>query len=99
MVPGSFVADKGSWSREAALTGGASVLFCAAAKLAHYGLAACFADGGYAEGEEDRAAIARGALAVARRFAGDSGAGRVFVIGDTPCDIRCGKAIGARLSR
>jgi phosphoglycolate phosphatase-like HAD superfamily hydrolase len=38
----------------------------AAAKLAHYGLAAYFADGGYAEAEEDRVALARGALAVAR---------------------------------
>jgi len=62
----------------------------AAAKLAHYGLAEFFPDGGaFCVGPGERAEIARRALPFA------NGAPS-FVIGDTPADIECGKEIGAR---
>jgi phosphoglycolate phosphatase-like HAD superfamily hydrolase len=68
----------------------------ARAKLAHYGLLDFFQDGGFSDGHGDRAAIAR----VALERAGAAGClvpgGRVYVIGDTPHDVRCGAAIGAR---
>ena len=61
----------------------------AAAKLAHYGLAGFFPAGGaFCVGPGARAEIARRALPLASR-------GRAFVIGDTPADIECGKAIEA----
>jgi len=61
----------------------------AAAKLAHYGLAGFFPAGGaFCAGPGARAEIARRALPLA-------GGRRTFVIGDTPADIECGKAIEA----
>ena len=65
------------------------------AKLTHYGLVHFFPDGAFAEDAGDRATIAVRALDLARRngpVADDS----VFVIGDTPHDIHCADAIGAR---
>jgi phosphoglycolate phosphatase len=63
----------------------------ARAKLAHYGLAEFFPDGGaFCVGPGERDEIARRALPLAR------GATDVYVIGDTPADIACGKEIGAR---
>lgn len=66
----------------------------ATAKLGHYGLSEYFADGAFADGCNDRVEIARRAL----RLVPEETAGEVsvFVIGDTPHDIRCGEAIGAR---
>lgn len=69
----------------------------AAAKLRHYGLADFFEGGAFADGADDRAAIARTALAQARSIVGEVAADRVYVIGDTPHDVSCGKAIGARV--
>lgn len=69
----------------------------AAAKLAHYGLDGYFPLGAFCEGPGDRAEIARRALELAAAELGKPPEiDRVFVIGDTPHDIRCGKAIGAR---
>ena len=63
----------------------------AAAKLAHYGLAEFFPNGGaFCVGPGERAEIARGAV----QFT--NGAEGVYVIGDTPADIKCGKEIDAR---
>jgi phosphoglycolate phosphatase len=63
----------------------------AAAKLEHYGLLRYFRSGGaFCDGPGDREGIARRARALA------DGAPLLYVIGDTPHDIRCGKAIGAR---
>ena len=63
----------------------------AAAKLSHYGLDGYFRSGGaFCVGSGERAEIARRALPLA----GD--AEHVYVIGDTPADIECGNAIGAR---
>lgn len=69
----------------------------AAAKLRHYGLAEFFEGGAFADGADDRPAIARGALAQAERILGLVSPDRVYVIGDTPHDVACGKAIGARV--
>lgn len=63
----------------------------AQAKLAHYGLDRFFARGGaFCVGRGDRIEVARAALPLA------AGADELYVIGDTPADVECGKAIGAR---
>lgn len=73
----------------------------ARAKLRHYGLARFFEPhgfpGGFADGVRDRAAIARRALEAAEQRAGQPIPPEArYVIGDTPHDITCGQAIGAR---
>ncbi len=65
------------------------------AKLTHYGLVHFFPDGACAEDARDRATIAVRALDLARRN-GPVADDAVFVIGDTPHDIHCADAIGAR---
>jgi phosphoglycolate phosphatase-like HAD superfamily hydrolase len=67
----------------------------ARAKLTHYDLIQYLPDGAFAEDTGDRASIARRALDLARRAGAISEDG-VFVIGDTPHDIDCATAIGAR---
>jgi phosphoglycolate phosphatase-like HAD superfamily hydrolase len=67
----------------------------ARAKLTYYGLMEFFPDGAFAEDIADRATIARRALELARR-AGPVADDGVFVVGDTPHDIACANAIGAR---
>lgn len=63
----------------------------AKAKLDHYGLSGFFPDGGaFCVDHGSRTEIARRALPLA------DGADAVYVIGDTPADVECGKAIGAR---
>jgi phosphoglycolate phosphatase-like HAD superfamily hydrolase len=54
-----------------------------------------FPDGAFAEDPGDRSSIARRALELARQAAPVAD-DRVFVIGDTPHDIACATAIGAR---
>jgi phosphoglycolate phosphatase len=66
-------------------------------KLGHFGLYDYFAFGGFGDHHLDRDAVAREALAeVERRFNGSHAPERIWVIGDTPLDIRCARAIGAR---
>jgi phosphoglycolate phosphatase-like HAD superfamily hydrolase len=67
----------------------------ARAKLTHYNLFHYFVDGAFAEDAGDRSTIAARALQLARD-AGPISADGVFVVGDTPHDIDCAKAIGAR---
>ncbi len=67
----------------------------ARAKLTHYRLFDFFPDGAFAEDAGDRATIAARALALARQ-GGPVADDGVFVIGDTPHDIHCADAIGAR---
>jgi phosphoglycolate phosphatase len=68
----------------------------AEAKLSYYGLARFFTGGGFSEDAGERVVIARRAMDEATA-AGRAGVrGRVFVVGDTPHDIRCAQAIGAR---
>jgi len=67
----------------------------ARAKLTHYDLLRYFPDGGFAEDTRERSTIAERALALARRN-GSLDEQHVFVIGDTPHDVHCANAIGAR---
>jgi phosphoglycolate phosphatase-like HAD superfamily hydrolase len=65
-------------------------------KLAHYGLAEYFRFGGFGDAHLDRNQVAADALSAAREFLGHNvEPADVFVIGDTPLDIRCARAIGA----
>lgn len=66
-------------------------------KLGHLGLWAHFPFGAFADDAEDRNALGPHALRRAAAHHGcDFSPENVFVIGDTPHDIACGKAIGAR---
>jgi phosphoglycolate phosphatase len=67
----------------------------ARAKLIHYNLFDYFPDGAFAEDAGERSTIAARALELARRAGPVAGNG-MFVIGDTPHDIHCANAIGAR---
>jgi phosphoglycolate phosphatase-like HAD superfamily hydrolase len=67
----------------------------ARAKLTHYDLFHYFVGGAFAEDAGDRATIAARAIAMARS-AGPVADDGVFVVGDTPHDIECANAIGAR---
>ena len=69
----------------------------AKAKLGFFGLYDYFAFGGYGDHHLDRDDVAREALAEVRcRFNGTVRHDCIWVIGDTPLDIRCARAIGAR---
>jgi phosphoglycolate phosphatase len=66
-------------------------------KLGHFGLYDHFAFGGFGDHHLDRDEVAREALAeVEQRFNGRHASERIWVVGDTPLDIRCARAIGAR---
>jgi phosphoglycolate phosphatase-like HAD superfamily hydrolase len=67
----------------------------ARAKLTHYDLFKYFPDGAFAEDASERSVIAARALELARR-AGPVAEQALFVVGDTPHDIHCASAIGAR---
>lgn len=67
-------------------------------KLRHFALWDHFETGGFADDDEDRDRIAavaklRGSRVLTRELQGEE----IVVIGDTPLDIRCGRAIGARV--
>jgi phosphoglycolate phosphatase-like HAD superfamily hydrolase len=78
------------------LTG--NIILGAQIKLGHYGLWEEFSMGAFADDHEQRDLIAVAAhrrleKIHARRIHGEE----IIVIGDTPHDIRCGRAIGARV--
>jgi phosphoglycolate phosphatase len=67
-------------------------------KLRHFGLWDRFETGAFADDSEDRNQIAvvahqRGSRLLNRKLNGEE----IVVIGDTPFDIRCGRAIGAKV--
>jgi phosphoglycolate phosphatase len=67
-------------------------------KLNHYDLWRHFAFGGFGDNHFDRDDVAREALQTVRaRFDGTVAPERILVIGDTPLDVRCARAIGARV--
>ncbi len=67
-------------------------------KLRHYGWWEKFAFGAFADDSEQRDEIAAVALKRGGEIAGRAIAGEeTLVIGDTPLDIRCGRAIGAKV--
>jgi len=65
-------------------------------KLAHFGLWEYFHFGGFGDHYEDRDDVARAALREAEQQCGELTPDQVWVIGDTPLDVRCARAIGAR---
>jgi phosphoglycolate phosphatase-like HAD superfamily hydrolase len=68
----------------------------AAHKLGHFGLWDFFTCGGFGDDHYDRDDVARSALACVREHVGRSVApSEVWVIGDTPLDVSCARAIGA----
>ena len=69
----------------------------AKAKLAYYELDGYFTCGAFSDQAENRIAIARQAREIAEAAVGAIAPHKLYVIGDTPHDIRCGKAIGARV--
>jgi phosphoglycolate phosphatase-like HAD superfamily hydrolase len=68
-------------------------------KLRHYDLAGHFAFGGFGDEHADRNDVARQAFAAAAEHYAPQriDADKLWVIGDTPADVRCGRAIGARV--
>lgn len=67
-------------------------------KLRRYGLWERFYTGGFGDDHEDRNQIAAVARARGCRVLGEELRGeQILVVGDTPHDIRCGRAIGARV--
>ena len=67
-------------------------------KLEHFELHHHFEFGGFGDVHHDRDDVAREALAAAEEHLnGTSDATRTWVVGDTPADVRCGRAIGARV--
>jgi phosphoglycolate phosphatase len=67
-------------------------------KLRHYSIDHHFRFGGYGDRHHDRDDVARWALTEACTFLQcDVAAHTAWVIGDTPSDIRCARAIGARV--
>jgi phosphoglycolate phosphatase-like HAD superfamily hydrolase len=67
-------------------------------KLGHFGIDHLFPFGGFGDDHFDRDDVARLALADARRHLGRPVTGHdCWVIGDTPLDVRCARAIGARV--
>jgi len=65
---------------------------------AHFNLWDVFATGAFADDDEDRDGIAAVARERGSRLLGNELRGEeIVVIGDTPLDIRCGRAIGAKV--
>ncbi len=66
-------------------------------KLGHYGLWGHFPVGGFGDEHDDRDDVARSALRSVVAYLGTEIDPRdVWVIGDTPLDVKCARAIGAR---
>src|SRR5205807_10014890 len=68
-------------------------------KLGHFGLFNFFGFGGFGDQHWERDDVAREALAAVReQFGPRVAAENIWVIGDTPLDISCARAIGARVA-
>ena len=65
-------------------------------KLAHFGLWDYFAFGGFGDLHRDRDDVARSAFESAKTLHGEDATREVWVIGDTPLDVQCARAIGAK---
>lgn len=66
-------------------------------KLRHFGIDHYFAFGGFGDDHFCRDDVARGAWSEARHHLGrELVPERCWVVGDTPLDVRCARAIGAR---
>jgi len=68
-------------------------------KLGHFGLDKYFAFGGFGDHHWERNDVAREALATVRaHLNGQVAVDRIWVIGDTPLDVQCARAIGAKVA-
>lgn len=67
------------------------------AKLSSYGLADYFHGGGFGDDGYDRVEIAQGLLERTAQRWGTAAASTGVLIGDTPLDIACGRALGIRV--
>jgi phosphoglycolate phosphatase len=65
-------------------------------KLQHFGLGDYFSGGAYGDAHLERNDVAREAWGLVKSWRPHVQPRDVWVIGDTPSDIACGKAIGAR---
>jgi phosphoglycolate phosphatase len=66
-------------------------------KLSHYDLHHHFRCGGYGDHHLDRDDVAREAWQAVREILPEAAIERTWVLGDTPADIRCARAIGANV--
>ncbi len=67
-------------------------------KLEHFGLYQHFAFGAYGDDHVDRDDVARAALVACQtHLRAEPVPDQVWIIGDTPLDIRCARAVGARV--
>lgn len=67
-------------------------------KLQHYGISDYFAFGGFGDRHFDRNEVAHEALSQVRaHLQTDLPAENIWVIGDTPLDVRCARSIGAHV--
>jgi phosphoglycolate phosphatase-like HAD superfamily hydrolase len=67
-------------------------------KLRHYGIDHYFAFGGFGDRHFDRNDVAREAYAeVVKRLPAPVSLQHLWVIGDTPLDVRCARSIGAKI--
>jgi phosphoglycolate phosphatase-like HAD superfamily hydrolase len=99
VLPGITALLEGLKGRDDVLVGllTGNVRAGAAAKLGHFGLYEHFGFGGFGDDHFDRDDVAREALAAVRRHGnGRASPDRIWVIGDTPLDVRCARAIGAQ---
>ncbi len=70
----------------------------AKAKLAHFRLDHYFRFGGYGDDHHDRDEVAREAFRILEEYhKRPVNRDRLWVIGDTPADVKCGRAIGAKV--
>jgi phosphoglycolate phosphatase-like HAD superfamily hydrolase len=68
-------------------------------KLGHFGLHEHFAFGGFGDNHWERDDVAREALAAVRaHLDGQVVLEQIWVIGDTPLDVKCARAIGVRVA-
>ncbi len=68
-------------------------------KLGHYGLWHHFACGGFGDDHFDRDDVARSAVrSAAEHLKRDVDPADVWVIGDTPLDVSCARAVGAKVA-
>jgi phosphoglycolate phosphatase len=68
-------------------------------KLGHFGLFEFFAFGGFGDLHWERDDVAREAWEVVRQIVGEHmRADNIWVVGDTPLDVQCARAIGAKVA-
>ena len=66
-------------------------------KLQHFGLHHHFRTGGYGDLHLHRDDVARDALTAVKMHLPDVKLEKIWVVGDTPADVQCGRAIGANV--